>query len=65
MRDRILAATQKATEARRNALGSTDPRVKDEWLRIAGMWEELANEYDQFGTVRGQLIRDSALLNES
>ena len=65
MRERMLTATQRATEARRNALGSAQPYFKVEWLQIARMWEELAYEYDQLGTVRGQLARDPALLGGS
>lgn len=48
---------------RRRALGSAEPRFKVEWLQIARMWEELAHEYDQLGSVRGH--HDPASLSGS
>jgi len=65
MRERIRTATQRANEARRNALGSAEPRFKVEWLQIARMWEELAREYDQVRTMRVRPIRDPAFLTGS
>ena len=58
MLERILATTRKATGARENALTVGKSRLKDEWLRVARMWEELAYEYEQLETARGQLDRD-------
>jgi len=48
---------------RGNALRSAEPRFKVEWLQIARMWEELANEYYHLGAAaRGHLVRDPASL---
>jgi len=37
-------AEQEAAEARKKALACTDPRMKEEWAKVARKWEELANE---------------------
>ena len=48
MRERIARASRQAVDARERALESGDLRAKEEWLKIARMWEELAHEYVEF-----------------
>jgi hypothetical protein len=45
MLTRIDYATQQAAEARRRATECTDARTREEWQRAAGMWDQLAKQY--------------------
>ncbi|HEY3777757.1 MAG TPA: hypothetical protein VGL35_06840 [Rhizomicrobium sp.] len=52
MREKIDSADRQAAEARKKALECTDDRMKDEWAKVARMWEELANEYREVQKAR-------------
>jgi hypothetical protein len=59
MRQRINDARLKAAEARDSAHHSTDIRLKDEWLRVARMWEEIAFEYDEVQRLQSRSSKGS------
>jgi hypothetical protein len=42
---KIEHAARQALAARQNAAEALDIRIKDEWLLVAQMWEELIREY--------------------
>lgn len=47
MREKIESASRQAAEARNRGLECADQHMKEEWAKVARMWEELANEYRQ------------------
>jgi len=65
LRERIWAAALKATEAREIALWVGEPGLRDEWLRVARIWEELVCEYEELETARDQLNYGPARASKS
>lgn len=55
MTDRITAARQESARAREKAQACTETRVKDEWLKVAQLWDQLAIEYRQFEQFKEQI----------
>jgi hypothetical protein len=49
-------AVRQSSEARRRAGICVSIGVRDQWLMIAEMWDDLASSYEQF-----QKVRDSSL----
>ena len=45
MRERIESADRQAADARTRALECADQRMKEQWMAVALLWEQLANEY--------------------
>ncbi|MGH6888082.1 MAG: hypothetical protein ACREHF_02610 [Rhizomicrobium sp.] len=52
MHEKIELALRQAAEARDTSFECIDQRMKDEWVMVAEMWEELANEYRALQKVR-------------
>jgi len=50
----IESANREAAAARKKALECADPRLKDEWTKVACKWEELANEWREVQTSLAQ-----------
>jgi hypothetical protein len=53
MQQKIEHAKRQAHEARESARRCSDKRVQDEWIRVASLWDELAEEYRRFQTATG------------
>lgn len=54
MQDKIEQAMRQAAEARERASRSSDPQVREEWLRVGRMWDDLALQYAEFAkSLRG------------
>jgi hypothetical protein len=54
MKEKVEHAKPQAAQARENALGTGDPRAKEEWCRMARMWEEVAHEFGEVQKLRDQ-----------
>ena len=55
MTDRIAAARQESAKAREKAQACSETRLKDEWLKVAELWDQLVSEYRQFEQFRDQI----------
>jgi hypothetical protein len=44
-------AVRQALEARQKAAECIDNRSREEWLKVAGMWDELITEYQRIQPV--------------
>jgi hypothetical protein len=55
MDEKLAHAIRQAVDARRRADACTDSNTRNEWLRVAGMWDELARNYEEFQNVRDSL----------
>jgi uncharacterized coiled-coil protein SlyX len=55
MKDRIEECARQAAQARTFAEG--DSTLKEEWLSVAAMWEELAAEYKKLAAARQETAR--------
>lgn len=56
VRDRIESANRQAAEARKKALECADQHVKEQWMKVALMWEELARECREVEKARAQSL---------
>lgn len=46
--ERVLRYLESAERARAQASASTDPKMRDAYLKIAASWERMAERYDWF-----------------
>jgi hypothetical protein len=59
MLERIDYAIRQAADARNRAAVCPDTRTREEWLRAAGMWEQLARQYQTILGMTGEItLRD-------
>ena len=54
MRERIEAANRQAADARTRALECEDQGLKEQWMAVSLLWEQIANEYRKVERARSE-----------
>jgi hypothetical protein len=58
MHDNIAHAVRQALEARQRAQACIDTNTRDEWLRVAAMWDGLVDGYKELEMARDRMTTE-------